>query len=263
MKRLIAACATAWLPWAAAQPHHGWDDPPHEPHVVPALTRAFEAAWKISVESVQAEGLMLRAQAERDVADSLLAGTPAVELEHREARPPGGGSARESEAALVMPVWMPGQKKARGAAADAEAAFAEATLHAARLRVAGEVREAAWQLIAVEAEEAAARIHLEGLRELATDVDRRVAAGDLARADAMAATGEMLAARAAHQDAATRVDAARARWSLLTSLPTILDANEHEREPAGEHPARALARGATERAQRHLDYVKASRREPP
>lgn len=262
-KRLLATCATAWLPWAAAHPHPRVDDHQHEHHVPLALTRAFEAAWKISVESVQAESLMLRAEAERDVAGSLLAGSPAVELDHREARPSGGGSARESEAALVLPLWMPGQKSARGAAADAEASFAEASLHAARLRVAGEVREAAWYLLATEAEEAAARSHLGALRELATDVDRRVVAGDLARSDAMAATGEMLAARAAQQEAASRVESARARWTLLTSLATIIDASEPERDPSGEHPARVQARGATERAQRQLDYVKASRREPP
>lgn len=261
--RLLAACATAWLPWAAAHPHPGPDDTHQERHAPPALTRAFEAAWKISLESVQAGGLMLRAEAERDVAGSLLAGPPAVAFDHWEARPPGGGSARESEAALVFPLWMPGQKAARGAAADADAAFAEASLHEARLRVAGEVREAAWQLLAAEAGESAARVHLDGLRELAADVDRRVAAGDLARADAMAATGEMLAARAAQQEAASRVEEARARWTLLTSLSTIADADEPEREPSGEHPARVLARGATERALRQLDYVKASRREPP
>lgn len=261
--RLLAACATAWLPWAGAHPHPGLEDHPQEPYVPPALTRAFDSAWKISPESVQAEGLMLRAEAERDVAGSLLAGSPALELDHREARPSGGGTARESEAALVLPLWMPGQKRVRGAAADADAAFAEASLHAARLRVAGEVREAAWQLLAAEAEETAARSHLDGLRELAADVDRRVAAGDLARSDAMAATGEMLAARAAQQEAKSRVEAARARWTLLTSLPTIADANELEREPSGEHPAWVQARGATERAQRQLDYVKASRREPP
>lgn len=264
MKRLLAACATAWLPSAAAHPHAGPGDPAHEPHAAPAITRAFDAAWKMSVESVQSEGLRLRAQAERDVAAGLLAAPPAVELDHREARPPGGGSARESEAALVLPLWMPGQKHARGAAADAEAAFAAASLHAARLRVAGEVREAAWHLVAAEAEEATARSHLESLSELAADVDRRVAAGDLARADAMAATGEMLAARAALDEAAALLQAARGRWALLTSMPAIADPGEPERVSApAEHPDLAMARSATEKAQRQLDFVKASRREPP
>lgn len=262
-KRLLAACATAWLPWAAAHPHAGMDDHPPERHAPHALTRAFEAAWKISVASVQAEGLMLRAEAQRAVAGSVLAAAPAVELDHREARPPGGGSARETEASLVLPLWMPGQKKTSAEAADAEAAFAAASLQAARLQVAGEVREAAWELLGAEAEEEAARDHQDGLAELAADVDRRVAAGDLARSDALAATGEMLAARAARQEAASRAESARSRWALLTSLPTIVEANEPEREPSGDHPDRALARSAIERARRQLDSVKASRREPP
>lgn len=263
-KRFVAACATAWLPWAAAHPHPGLDDLPHEPYVPPALTRAFDAAWKLSVESVEAEGLILRAEAERDAAASFLAAPPAVELDHRQARGSDSSTARESEAAVILPLWMPGQRKARTASAEAEATHADASLHAARLRVAGQVREAAWKLIAAESEVAAARSHLESLRSLAADVDRRVAAGDLPRADALAATAEMLSARAAHDEAMAGLQSARGRWKLLTGLSALDDANEPEpgTGPA-EHPAMSLARGAVARAQRHLDYVNASRRDPP
>jgi cobalt-zinc-cadmium efflux system outer membrane protein len=252
-KRLLAACATAWLPLAAAQPYSS------------TLHHAYEAAWKLSPESVAAEGLLLRAKAGKAVAASLLAGAPAVELDHREARGSSSSTARESEAGIVLPLWMPGQRGARAAAVEAEAALAAASLQAARLRVAAEVREAAWQLVSAEGEARAIRGTLDSLRELAADVDRRVKAGDLPRADAMAASAEALAATSALGEVETRLAAARSRWQLLTGMATLAAAQEPDPgalAPA-EHPAIAHARAQTLRAQRELDYVKASRRDPP
>lgn len=259
-KLILAACAIGVSPWAIGQTYPG-PDTAAQGAGARALRAAFESAWILSVESIQAEGHSLKAQAERNAAASLLAAPAAVELDHREGR--GSGTSRESEAALVLPLWQPGQRRARGAAADADAAFAQAELAAARLRIAGEVREAAWQVFAAQGGERAARLHSEALAALAGDVDRRVQAGDLAPADAMAATAESLLARAAHGDAQNRVEAARARWTLLTGLPSLDEVTETTAAATGvEHPALARARAAVDRAQRQLDYVKASSRDP-
>ena len=260
-KLILAACAMALAPSATAHPHPGLEDVPRHTHGSHALSGAFESAWNLSVESIQSEGQSTRARAERRAAASLLAAPPLVELDHREGR--GTSTSRESEAALVLPLWQPGQRKARGAAADADAAHAEAALAAARLRIAGEVREAAWQVLAAVGDERAARAHSEALDALALDVYRRVKAGDLARADAMAATAESLLARAAHGETQSRLEAARSRWTLLTGLPAIPEATEPEVALSGaEHPAIAQARNAVIRAQRQLDYVTASSRDP-
>jgi cobalt-zinc-cadmium efflux system outer membrane protein len=264
-QRLLAACVTAWLPWAAAHPHPGIDELPEPPYLAPELNRAFEAAWKLSPESVHAEGLLLRAEAEKDVAVGMLAGAPAIELDHREARGSSSSTARESEAGVLLPLWMPGQRAARGAAASAEAALAEASLRAARLRVAGEVREAAWLLLGAENELAAVRLRIASLRELGSDVDRRVKAGDLPRADEMAATAETLAASSALGEVETRLAAARSRWQMLTGQVVLAAADEPDTAAGdiSQHPALAHARALTLRAQRQLDYVKASRRDAP
>lgn len=263
-RRWIAACAAAWLQLAAAHPHPGLDDLPHEPYVAPPLARAFEAAWKLSAESVQGEGHLLRAEAEREAAMGLLAGAATVELDHNEGRG-GGATSRESEAGVVLPLWMPGQRRTRTSWADAELARAEASLHAARLRVAGTVRERAWAVLAAEAELAALRSHLDTLRTLSADVERRVKAGDLPRADAMAAQAEMHAAAASSEEAAARLDEARARWAVLTGVPPPTEAGEADPGTAAveDHPDILLARAEVVRARRHLDFVKASRRDPP
>ncbi len=64
------------------------------------------------------------------------------------------------------------------------------------MRLAGELREAAWQIAAANAELAQTDTQAQGLNQLADDVERRVRAGDLARADALAAQAEHLAATA-------------------------------------------------------------------
>ena len=199
---LLAAWAMAISPWAAAQPHPGRGDLPLEARAATPLARAFESAWQRSVESVQARGRFARARAEREAAASLLGAPPTVEVEHL--RGTGGSTARESEAALALPVRLPSERGARGAAADADLAVAEAATRALRLAVAGEVREAAWQLAAAGAEAGTERANVEALEALAADVERRVRAGDLARSDAMAASAELLAARASLAQALTR-----------------------------------------------------------
>lgn len=262
-RHMFAAWGVLLLPWAAVPAPFGRDVISHEVRVAAPIAKAFESAWLRSLEAVRSEGRFARAAAQREVASSFLAAPPEIELGHRRASASGSSTERESEAVLVLPLWLPGQQRARGAAASAQSDLARASLEEARLRVAGEVREAAWQLVAAQQEEAAARVHAEALQDLAADVDRRVEAGELAPADALAATAELLAARSALTQAASRIDTARGRWELLTGLPAIAHASEAD-PPAGiaEHPAVALARSAAESAQREVEYVRVARRDP-
>jgi cobalt-zinc-cadmium efflux system outer membrane protein len=95
-----------------------------------------------------------------------------------------------------VPLWLPGQRAARAGTADAAAAQAQAAEQVARLRLAGELREAAWQLAAPAGRGGPGRHAGQALKQLADDVERRVRAGDLARADSLAAQAEQLAATA-------------------------------------------------------------------
>lgn len=258
---LLAAWAMAISPWAAAQPHPGPGDLPPQARAATPLARAFESAWQRSVESAQARGRFARAHAEREAAASLLGGPPTVEVEHL--RGTGGSTARESEAALALPLRLPSERGARGAAADADLAVAEAASRALRLAVAGELREAAWQLAAAGAEAAAERANADGLEALAADVERRVQAGDLARSDAMAASAELLAARASLAQALARQETARSQWTLLTGVAPVEQAAEPDPPaPVPDHPALVLARETLARAHREVELVRATRRDP-
>lgn len=228
------------------------------------LAIAVEAAWNRSVQMKSAEGQLELAAAQQQAAQSLWAAPPAVEFSHRTDRLQDNAGRSESEVGIAWPLLLPGQRSARQAAALAEQHVADAALLAAKLRVAGEVREAAWAVIARQSELSVANRHMSGMHALASDVERRVKSGDLARADALAARAEFLAASAAAAEARQRLEAARAQWKALTGLEQVPDAMETISNSAGAlHPEMALAALTAEGARNKLEVVRASRREPP
>ncbi len=233
-----------------------------------ALRVALDAAWERAVAARESEGQRRRAEAERAVATRFLAGPPALALSHRDDRLHGNAGRRETEAGLALPLWLPGQRHASAGAAEAASALAHAAEQVARLRLAGELRESAWQFGALQAELAQADAQVQALGHLAGDVERRVRAGDLARSDALAAQAEHLGAQSHRADVQLRLQAARTRWQLLTGLaaaPALAVAAADEGPPADAtvHPELHLASQSGELARRRLELLRLSRRDAP
>ncbi len=233
------------------------------------LGHALEAAWQRAVQARESDAQARRARAEQTAASSLWAAPPAVELNHLNDRAHSNAGRRETEVGHRLGrSGCPASRDARAAAADAESKLADAATQAARLRVAGQVREAAWKLSAAQAEAASVAAQARYLQGIADDVQRRVQAGDLARADALAARAELLEARSAQSEADQRVQAARAQWRTLTGLEAMPHlqpppAASLSDMPTEEHPELRLAAQAVERARKRLDSVNLSRRDPP
>lgn len=226
--------------------------------------QALEAAWQRAQERAEAANQLQRAEADRMAAGSPWAGQPAIQLDHRAGRRTGGGSLSESEVGVSAPVWLPGQRQSRAGAAEAGIHAAQRAIEAARLRLAGELRQSALAVSAQEAETRQADLEFRLAKTLAEDVERRVRAGDLARADALAANAEMLQAQANQQAAALRLQQARDRWQLLTGLlPVPSVPTEVADASTGEHPELAAATARVERARRRLELAERTRREPP
>ncbi len=287
----LAACAIAGS--ALSLPVQAQPNPPPLTNPSPApsagrisMAAAVDAAWQRAVAAQEARGLRQRADAERSAASSLWAAPPALQLSHRNDRWQRNAGQQETEIGLAWPLWLPGQRAARGAVADAAVAAADVSQAAARLRMAGEVREAAWAIHALEAELVQADALLRSLQTLAEDVERRVRAGDMARADALAARAELLGATAQQTEVRQRLVQARGQWKLLTGLEALVDAQadaqtdaqaeaqadarEAARTPdtaapvtLALHPELRYAALATEHARKRVALVQASRRDPP
>lgn len=256
-----------------------WAQPAVSPPAIPVastgaasaiqpLRDALDAAWQRAVSAREADGQRRRADADRAAAGRLWAAPPSLELSHRNDRLRGNAGKRETEIGVSVPLWLPGQRKAGGVTADATAAQAQSIERVARLRLAGEIREAAWQVTALHAEFQQVESQVKALGQLADDVERRVRAGDLARADSLAARAEQLAASAALADVRQRLQAALSRWTVLTGLTALPDLSETPApDYAGadltEHPEWQLAGQTTELARKRVDLMRHSRRDAP
>lgn len=233
-----------------------------------SLRRALAAAWGRAVLAREQAGLRQLAEAARTASTQLLPAPPSVTLNHRNDRLQDNAGKRETEISVAVPLWLPGQQGAQAMLAETAALRAQAAEWATRLRLAGEVREAAWQLAMAEADLSLAEVHARTHRQLAEDVARRVRAGELARSDALAAHAEQAAALAQQAHAQQLASLARARWALLTGLntPPQLPPPDPGATVSGEattHPELKLAEYAAELARRRLDWVRHSRREAP
>lgn len=271
----LAACALAGS--LASMP--AWAQPAALPPVMPAaitgvtsatitLRDALDAAWQRAVSAREADGQRRRADAEGVAAGRLWAAAPTLELSHRNDRLQSHAGRRETEIGMALPLWLAGQRTALVATAQASQAQARAAEQVARLRLAGELRAAAWQVAALQAEAGQVEAQAVALRQLAGDVERRVRAGDLARADSLAAQAEQLAATAALAEVRQRLQAARTHWTLLTGLTALPDlpvSTAPDPAPAevAAHPEWQLASQSAELARRRLDLVRHSRSDAP
>ena len=236
------------------------------------LRAALDAAWQRSVAARESDGQRRRAAADRAATGHFWAAPPSLDLSHRDDRLQNNGGRRETEIGVAVPLWLPGQRAARLGTAEAAAAQALAAEQVARLHLASELRELAWQWAALQAEAMQAEAQAQALQQLADDVERRVQAGDLARADALAARAEQLAATALQSDVQQRLQTARARWALLTGLTAapVLVAGvvaatlaDEAAEKAALHPEIQLASLSTVLARKRVELMRHSRRDAP
>ena len=232
------------------------------------LLAGFDAAWQRAVAARESAGQRRRAEADRAAAANFWAAPPSLELSHRNDRLQQNAGKRETEIAVAVPLWLPGQRAARRDAAEAATAQALAGEQVARLGLAGELREAAWQWATLQAEAQEADTQVNALKQLTNDVERRVRAGDMARADTLAAQAEQLAAFALQSGAQQRLQAARGRWTLLTGLAaapemTTSAAVDGATTPALPHPELQLASQTAKLARKRVELMRLSRRDAP
>lgn len=230
------------------------------------LARAVDAAWARALASAESSAQTRRADAALQAAQAPWAAAPSLELGQRRDRS-AQANGRETDIGITVPLWLPGQRAARLGAAAAEHQAARAAIDTGRLRVAAQVREAQGNYYLQQAELVSAEAQRRTFAELTRDVERRVAAGDLARTDALAASAEQLAAQATVLGARQRVAAALTQWRALTGLVQVAEqapgASPLAANVPQDHPALVGAGLSVQLAQRRLDAVNAARRDPP
>ena len=235
----------------------------------PTLAAAIDAAWERAVAAQAARGEQRAAAAVAASARRLWAEPPSIALSQQSDRWHDDAGNREYGVDLNLPLWLPGQRSAHGQAAAAGLAQADAAQRATRWRIAGEVRESAWRLAAVQAEAAQMATAADSLKRLADDIRRRVEAGELPRTDLLAAQAEELAARNRHGSAELQVREATLHWRSLTGLDSLPDVAALAENLPGEttigadHPALQEAAGEVFSAASQRDLARSLRSAPP
>lgn len=187
------------------------------------IKRGFEAAWSRQPEQ-QAAGLRRDAAAAAIAASKRwTADAASLEVTGKSDRFNDNLGAREYDATVAIPLWLPGERSRSVAVAEAGADAAGAALASARWRLAEQVREAHWEQARAALERQLAQARLDNTQQLAGDVAKRLRAGDLARADNHQAQAALAAAQATLAETEVATARAARRWRTLTGLPATPD----------------------------------------
>jgi len=231
-----------------------------------ALHDAFEGAWSKQPAS-RASGVREdELAAKRDSARALFPEPPSINLGYRTDQPNQNGGIRELEGVLSLPIGLPAARDAAQTLAQAETEQFSSGLRAQRWRLAGELREAYWQARLAATEQDLAQRKVDESVALAADVDRRLRAGDLARADLNQARAAEQLARATLADTRGRAYRAAQAFFLLTGLKVIPVVGESLAAGSGEldmHPQLYASERASVTARAKLGQATAATRDPP
>jgi outer membrane protein, heavy metal efflux system len=228
----------------------------------PTLREAAQAAWELSPQARVAQRRVDELDARSRAASSFLSGAPSVGFSHRTDRIGSNAGMRETEAEVSAPLWLPRVREATASSVEADRAAFVKQQRLAQAKVAAEVRNLAGQLAIARIERELAERKVSDARTLATDVARRVRAGDSARVDQLQAEGVTLQAQSAAAQADAALGRRSAEWKALTGLsaPATLD---EVVSSAGESLAIAAAQAQVRAAQAKLRLTDADRADAP
>jgi outer membrane protein TolC len=204
---------------SAAQPIHHVD---HfdELKVNPSLqlSEVLEKAYARTPMQASLQSRDVMVSAKNRVANAMLPSAPAVGVIHQNDAIGSGRGERDWQAELELPVWQPKQRDNRLKVAEAIQSSTSASRQSLKLQVAGQLREALWNIAANDNNLSLAMNKLQVAKKLQSDVDKRYRAGELAKTDAMLAEQEVLRVEKEKVRAEAEVMHARHRYYLLTGL---------------------------------------------
>ena len=184
-----------------------------------SIASAFESALAIDPELLAAEKRLESARYAIEASNSLTPEPLSLEGSYRSDRSFDNQGMREVEVGVVAPVWLWGERKGSQYLANAELEMASLTTTLQKLELAQQVRQAYWNTIAAHLDVEIAQARLVGTQRLLSDVEKRVAAGDLAPIDQLQAQALHAQAKADFGNAVSNVSLLAAEFTALTGLP--------------------------------------------
>lgn len=267
-RKIAASIGLALLAGNAfAQPAASPSPPP------PTLRQALDAAWQLS-PAARVEANRLSELAAREKATkSWISGEPVAVVAHRSDRLNTNAGFRENETELELPLWNPG---VRGAAQRDVAALRygfDTQQALTKLSLASQLREQAANAAIVKLELELNQRKLSDAKLLASDIERRVKAGENARLDALQAQVVVQQAQSALVQSQSQLSRIVAQWLATTGLPSVSDADEKLSNNLAtntplpllvpiNHPALLQAQAQLDAARTKMALTEADKRSP-
>ncbi len=241
-------------------------EPPAVTHTM-TLADAVAQAWARTPAANALPHRQAAADAQARAADGWTPGPPSVGLSTLNDRLQARAGRQEWEIEVATPLWLPGQRDAQRALAQTNQQLLSARAVVRRLELAGQVREAWWQLATARASLALAQRRVASADALHADVERRLRAGELARTDANASGAEVQMARTESLDAQREERDALLAWRALVGVAAPAAVAEESMPPdraaTDTHPALVAAHATVDVALAQLRTADRSRREAP
>lgn len=227
-----------------------------------SLPELVESALKNNPGGALASAHTGLANALRSRSDKLLADAPTANLRYQNDRIGSDLGYQEWEGGVELPLWLPGQSQSFAQEAESTLELANAIAQARRMEVAGEVRERLWAAAIARANAEQAQAGRDTARDLADDVQRRVAAGELPRSDRLLAEKVLLQRDQALQQAlgrATQADVLLQRYTgnsqVQQAQPEVAVEHLEPQDALQTHPQLVLAAAGVKRARAHRDRI--------
>ncbi|MFI3154801.1 MAG: TolC family protein [Methylococcaceae bacterium] len=189
--------------------------------------------------------------------DSWTAGASQAGLRYQEAT---GGTLHYIDGTIQVPLWNLGQRDAEQRSAKLAESSAISQSAAVKLRVAGLIRGALWDMALASLSYEQAKAELTITDQLLAKVQRRVELGDLPRADLLLAQSESLQKRSLLTLAEAELMHARKRYSSITQMTKIPGLYQEKLveliEIQQNHPALMAINSQIERKQAELNAIK-------
>jgi cobalt-zinc-cadmium efflux system outer membrane protein len=230
------------------------------------LRDAFEAAWLRSAAGRADTARADEANARRSAARTWVRESPSIGASYKTDRIDRNRGTHEYAVELGVPLAVPSERRANIALGDAEATAVNRLRAAARLRLAGEVREAYWAAQLARGERELAARRADEARQLAADLARRLQAGEASRVDANQARGAQLAAEAVLRAAQLEEQRAQTAFEQLTGLPlasAVAESESNAPTTLEDHPALAAVRADAAASRARADRAAQVRRSTP
>jgi outer membrane protein, heavy metal efflux system len=172
-----------------------------------------------------------------------------------------GGKLHYINAGVQVPLWNIGQRDAEQTVGEQADTSAKTQTIATKLRVAGLVRGALWDMDLQKIRYEQAQAEIKVYQQLHEKIGRRVELGDLPRSDVLLAQTELLQKRSTLIQAEAELMHARKRYSSITQIAKV-PKDYHEKlvdlkEIEQNHPALVAMNSQINRKQAELDAIKA------